>query len=431
MVKVAFIGAGSVEFTRNVVTDLCSFSELHGDLELSLHDIDAERLRYATALAQRISTQGGAGAKITSSADRLSAVDGADYVVNEIQVGGYRATRADFDIPARYGVRQTIADTIGIGGIFRGLRTIPVLTQIGKDLAKVAPDAYLLNYSNPMAMLPWAVYAGSPFDRVVGLCHSVRDTHRFLAGLVGLPVPQIDFVTAGFNHQAFVLKFEHDGQDLYPRLREVLDADPELQRRVRVEIFRQFGYFPTESSEHSAEYVPWFMGHDKEVDYFRIFVGDYLQRSEDNVAEYESTLKALESETSLELSPTSEMASEFIRAHQGGRPAELYVNVRNSGLISSLPQECCVEVPAVVDADGLHPQAVGALPPQLAALNRTFLNVVELTVKAVLEGDRGHVYQAALLDPNTAATLTVHEIRQMCDELLAAHGELIPPALRL
>ncbi|HEY8653895.1 MAG TPA: alpha-glucosidase/alpha-galactosidase [Dermatophilaceae bacterium] len=430
MVKVAFIGAGSVEFTRNVVTDLCSFGELHGNLELSLHDIDAERLGYADALAKRISVQTGAGAKITSSIDRLTAVEGADYVVNEIQVGGYRATRTDFDIPARYGVRQTIADTIGIGGIFRGLRTIPVLTQIGEDLAKVAPDAYLLNYSNPMAMLPWAVYAGSPFDRVVGLCHSVRDTHRFLAGLVGLPVSEIDFVTAGFNHQAFVLELSHQGADLYPRLREIVESDPELRRRVRVEIFRQFGYFPTESSEHSAEYVPWFMHHDEEIDRLRIPVGEYLRRSENNMDEFETTLRALQSDTPLELQPTSEMASEFIHARETGQPAELYVNVRNSGLISNLPDECCVEVPAVVDASGLHPQAVGSLPPQLVALNRTFLNVVELTVKAVLEGDRSHVYQAALLDPNTAATLTTDQTKQMCDELLAAHGDLIPEALR-
>jgi len=431
MVKVAFIGAGSVEFTRNVVTDLCSFGELHGSLELSLHDIDAERLGYADALAKRISAQSGAGASVVSSIDRLTAVEGADYVVNEIQVGGYRATRTDFDIPARYGIRQTIADTIGIGGIFRGLRTIPVLTQIGDDLAKVAPDAYLLNYSNPMAMLPWAVYAGSPFDRVVGLCHSVRDTHRFLAGLVDLPVPEIDFVTAGFNHQAFVLKFAHQGEDLYPRLRAVVESDPELQRRVRVEIFRRFGYFPTESSEHSAEYVPWFMGNEQEIDQFRIPVGEYLRRSESNIDEYETTLHTLQSDTPLELAPTSEMASEFIHARETGRPAELYVNVRNSGLISSLPEECCVEVPAFVDADGLHPQAVGSLPPQLAALNRTFLNVVELTVKAVLDGDRQHVYQAALLDPNTAATLTTHQTKQMCDELLTAHGDLMPEALRL
>jgi alpha-galactosidase len=430
MVKVAFIGAGSVEFTRNVVTDLCAFRELHGDLELAFHDIDATRLGYADALARRISAQTGAGARVSSDLDRLTAVEGADYVINAVQVGGYRATRADFDIPARYGVRQTIGDTIGIGGISRGLRTLPVAMGIGEDLAKVAPDSYLLNYSNPMAMLPWGVYAGTPFQRVVGLCHSVRDTHAFLASAVGQRVEDVHFVTAGFNHQAFVLTFERDGVDLYPALRDVIAADPELQRRVRVELFRHFGYFPTESSEHSAEYVPWFMRHDGEVDRFRIFVGDYLQRSERNIDEYEATRRELEDEAALAVRPTSEMASEIIYAQQTGTPHELYVNVRNEGLIANLPQDCCVEVPAVVDREGVHPQAVGALPPQLAALNRTFLNVAELTVRAVLEGNRDYVYQAALLDPNTSATLTMRQTREMCDELLRAHGDLIPAALR-
>jgi alpha-galactosidase len=430
MSKVAFIGAGSVEFTRNVVTDLCNYPELHGSFELALHDIDAERLGHAETMAQRIIAQTDAGATVTAQLDRAAALDGADYVVNEIQVGGYAATRADFDIPAGYGVRQTIADTLGIGGIFRGLRTIPVLIGIGDDMAKVCPDAYLLNYSNPMAMLPWAVYAGTPFDRVLGLCHSVRDTHAFLAGLVGLSTEQIDFTTAGFNHQAFVLRFEHQGKDLYPQLRDAIDADPDLQRRVRVEIFRRFGYFPTESSEHSAEYVPWFMRHDEEIEHFRIFVGDYLHRSEENIDEYEQTRRELEGDAPLRLESTSELASEFIHSHQTGSPREIYVNVRNDGKVTSLPDDCCVEVPCLVDADGPHPRAVGALPPQLAALNRTFLNVVELTVRAVLEGDRQHVYRAAMLDPNTAATLTTREIVAMCDDLVAAHGELIPAALR-
>jgi alpha-galactosidase len=430
MTKIAFIGAGSVEFTRNVVTDLCGFPELHGGLEFSLHDIDAERLDHAEAMTRRISDQTRAAATVTASLDRVRAIDGADYVVNEVQVGGYPATRADFDIPARYGVRQTIGDTLGIGGIFRGLRTIPLLVAIGADMAKACPGAYLLNYSNPMAMLPWAVYAGSPFERVVGLCHSVRDTHRFLAGLVGHEVGEVEFLTAGFNHQAFVLRFEHEGEDLYPKLRDVIDSSPELQRRVRVEIFRRFGYFPTESSEHSAEYVPWFMRHDAQVERFRIFVGDYLHRSEANLDEYERTRRELSSGAPLALEPTSELASEFIHAHQTGRPREIYANVRNTGLITNLPEDCCVEVPCTVDASGPSPRRVGALPPQLAALNRTFLNVVELTVRAVLDGERQHVYQAALLDPNTAATLTTAETTQMCDDLLRAHADLIPAALR-
>lgn len=431
MAKIAFIGAGSVEFTRNVVTDLCSYPELHGNLELSLHDIDETRLGYAEALANRISAQSKAGAVVTASPDRRTAVAAADFVVNEIQVGGYAATRIDFDIPAKYGLRQTIGDTIGIGGIFRGLRTIPVLQGIGRDLADVAADSTLLNYSNPMAMLPWAVYASTGFSRVVGLCHSVRDTHRHLAQLVGVPQEEIEYVTAGFNHQAFVLTFRRGDEDLYPRLRKVVEADPDMQRRVRVEIFRRFGYFPTESSEHSAEYVPWLMRRDDEIERFRIPVGEYLRRSEANIDEFDTTLATLQADGDLNLTPTSEMASEYIRAQVTGQPAELYVNIRNDGRIANLPDECCVEVPATVDTGGLHPRSVGALPPQLAALNRTFLNVVELTVKAVLEGNREHVYQAALLDPNTAATLSIDEIRRMCDELITAHGDRIPEPLRL
>jgi len=256
VIKVTFVGAGSIEFTRNVVTDLCSYPELHGRLHLSLYDISAERLAHAERLARRIAAQTGCGAEVTATADRRAALAEADYVINEVQVGGYAATRADFDIPARYGVRQTIGDTLGIGGIFRGLRTIPVVVALAADMAEVCPDAYLLSYSNPMAMLPWAVYAGTGLRRVYGLCHSVRDTQTFLTSLVGADPDRVRFLTAGFNHQAFVLRFEQDGESLYPRLAQIIEGSPQLQRRVRVEIFRRFGYFPTESSEHSAEYVP-------------------------------------------------------------------------------------------------------------------------------------------------------------------------------
>jgi alpha-galactosidase len=366
---------------------------------------------------------------VTASADRGAALDGARYVINEIQVGGYGATRLDFDIPARYGVRQTIGDTLGIGGIFRGLRTIPVVTGLAEDMHRLCPDAYLLNYTNPMAMLPWAVYEGTRFSNVFGLCHSVRDTHAFLAGLVGLDPAEVDFVTAGFNHQAFVLRFEHQGRSLYPKLREIIDASPELQRRVRVEIFRRFGYFPTESSEHSAEYVPWFMRHDDQVERFRIFVGDYLARSEENLRELEDLARQLDAGTLLDLEPTGELASEFIHSLETGTERELYVNVRNGDLISSLPEQCCVEVPCRLGPKGPVPQPVGALPAQLAALNRTFLNVVELTVRAALDGNVQHVYQAALLDPNASATLTTSQIVAMCDDLLDAHKALLPPGL--
>jgi alpha-galactosidase len=428
--RVAFIGAGSIEFTRNVVTDLCSYPELSGELHLALHDISEERLAFAEALTRRIVAQSGTKAEVSASAERGPALDGARYVINEVQVGGYAATRADFDIPARYGVRQTIADTIGIGGIFRGLRTIPLVTALAADMLRYCPQAYLLNYSNPMAMLPWAVYAGTEFRNVFGLCHSVRDTHAFLAGLVGADVSEVDFVTAGFNHQAFVLRFERNGESLYPQLAEVLERSQELRRRVRVELFRRFGYFPTESSEHSAEYVPWFMRHDDQIERYRIFVGDYLARSEDNLAELAALQTQLAAGTALDLKPTDELASQFIHSVETGFPREIYVNVRNDGLISSLPPQCCVEVPCDVSAGQAVPRPVGALPPQLAALNRTFLNVVELTVHAALEGNRDHVYQAALLDPNTSATLTTEQTVAMCDELLAAHAPLLPPGLQ-
>jgi alpha-galactosidase len=431
VVTVAFIGAGSIEFTRNVVTDLCSYPELAGQgLRLALHDISPERLEFAEALTRKLVAQSGANATVTASAERGPVLDGARYVINEVQVGGYAATRTDFDIPARYGVRQTIGDTLGVGGIFRGLRTIPVVTALATDMVRYCPDAYLLNYSNPMAMLPWAVYAGTDFRNVFGLCHSVRDTHAFLARLVGADPASVRFVTAGFNHQAFVLRFEQDGVSLYPRLAEVIEASPELQRRVRVELYRRFGYFPTESSEHSAEYVPWFMRHDDQVEEYRIFVGDYLSRSEENLAELAGLQDQLTAGTDLEMEHTDELASQFIHSVETGTEREIYVNVRNGGLISSLPDDCCVEVPCQVAAGSAKPQSVGSLPPQLAALNRTFLNVVELTVAAALEGSRDHVYQAALLDPNTAATLTVSQTVAMVDELLAAHAPLLPAGLR-
>jgi alpha-galactosidase len=428
VIKVTFVGAGSIEFTRNVVTDLCAYPEFRGELHLALYDISAERLAFAERLARRIAAQSGAGATVSATLERREALDGARYVINEVQVGGYGATRADFDIPARYGVRQTIGDTLGIGGIFRGLRTIPVTTALARDMHDVCPDATLLSYSNPMAMLPWSVYEGTPLRRVYGLCHSVRDTQAFLTGLVGADPDRVRFLTAGFNHQAFVLRFEQDGQSLYPRLAEVIDGSPELQRRVRVEIYRRFGYFPTESSEHSAEYVPWFMRHDDQIERFRIFVGDYLARSEENLRELESLQKALASDEPLDTDPTHELASLFIHSLETGTERELHVNIRNGGLITSLPDDCCVEVPCVVGAGGARPVPVGALPPQLAALNRTFLNVVELTVRAALEESRDHVYQAALLDPNTAATLTTAQTVAMCDELFAAHRDLLPAA---
>jgi alpha-galactosidase len=433
VIRVVVVGAGSVEFTRNIVADLVSYEELHGSVAIVLHDIDPERLAYAERAASSIVRSGNASYPVEAHADRRAAFEGATYVINEIQVGGYDATLRDFRIPAGYGLRQTIGDTIGIGGIFRGLRTIPVMLGIGNDLHQVAPDSLLLNYTNPMAMVPWAVYAGTPFTNVVGVCHSVRDTHGFLAETVGVPEDDVEFLTAGFNHQCFVYVFRRrsTGEDLYPRFREIVDGDPDgLGRRVRVEIFERFGFFPTESSEHSVEYVPWFLHLDGEVERFRAEIDEYVRRSDENLVEWAETKARIDRGEELDVEPTSELASEVIRAMETDVPHRISANVRNAGLIEGLPDAACVEVPAFVDGKGVHPERVGRIPPQCLALNRTFLNVVELTVVAALEQRRDLVYQAALLDPNTAATLPTARIVELCDELIDAHGELMPEGIR-
>jgi alpha-galactosidase len=433
MPRITIIGAGSVEFTRNILADLCSFTELHGSVTIALHDIDEDRLAYARRASESIVRRTGSGYSVEAHGDRRAALDGSDYAINEIQVGGYAGTVTDFEIPKKFGLRQTIGDTLGIGGIMRGLRTIPVMVGIGNDMHELCPQAMLLNYTNPMAMVPWGVYAGTLFQRVIGVCHSVRDTHRFLAETVGLPEEDIAFRTAGFNHQAFVYEFRQRStlEDLYPRLRQIVEADPEgLGRRVRVEIFRRFGYFPTESSEHSSEYVPWFLNHDEMVDRYRILIDDYIFRSDENLADWERTKAALDRGEELEVEVSSELASEIIRSLENGEPREVYGNVRNGGLIEGLPDDACVEVPCLVDKNGVQPTRIGRIPPQTLALNRTFVNVVELTVHAALEQRRDLVYQAALVDPNAGSTLTTGQIVEMCDQLIEAHGDLIPEGIR-
>jgi alpha-galactosidase len=433
--KVTIIGAGSVEFTRSILADLCAYEDLHGSLEIALHDIDPERLGYAERAAEQLVERSNAGYRVSAHASRSPAFDGADYLINEIQVGGYQATRTDFDVPKKYGLRQTIGDTIGIGGIMRGLRTIPVMIEMADEMVERCPGGVLLNYTNPMAMVPWGIWAGSrlPSSNVIGVCHSVRDTHSFLARTVGIREDRIEFRTAGFNHQCFVYVFRdrESGEDLYPRLREIVEADREgLGRRVRVELFERFGYFPTESSEHSAEYVPWFLSHDDQITRYRIEVDEYLRRSEENLVEWEGVKGALDAGRELDVDRNDELASQIVRAIETGLEAEVSGNVRNDGLIEGLPEDACVEVPVLVDGTGVHPTRFGALPPQCLALNRTFLNVVELTVRAVVEGSRELAYQAALIDPNTAATLTVDQIVDMVDDLIDAHGELIPEPIR-
>jgi len=426
--KIAFIGAGSVEFTRMLIGDLLGYPELRG-ATLSLHDIDEDRLATALDIARVTAREAGADIAIEAHDDRRRALDGADYAINMIQVGGHAATVIDHEIPARYGLRQTIGDTLGIGGIFRALRTIPVMEGIAADMAELCPEAWLLNYTNPMAMLCWATYAGTPQRRVVGLCHSVQNTTRQLAEYVGVPFEDVTFLGAGVNHQAWILRFERDGQDLYPLLDEAIERDPELRRHVRVELYRRLGFFPTESSEHSAEYLPWLMRDNAAMERFRLIDGEYVQRSLDGLREYEETRALLAAGKPLPIEPSVEYAPQIIHSIETGEPQTIYGNVENTGLIENLPRGACVEVPCLVDATGVEPVQVGELPPQLAALNRTYLNVCELTVRAVLEGRPELVRQAAMLDPNTAGTLSLDQIWELCDELTAAHAGALPPAL--
>ena len=428
MTKIAFIGAGSVSFTRELLTDLFSYDDLQG-LEIALHDIDAGRLQTAEAVARRLDGDKGAGATITTHAERRAALDGADFAINMVQVGMHAATVADFDIPAKHGLRQTIGDTLGVGGIFRALRTIPVMLGIGEDLAAVSPGAWLLNYTNPMAILIQAYAEGSPHKQVVGLCHSVQNTTRQMAEIAGVPFSDVTFTGAGVNHQAFILRFERDGEDLYPLLDAAIDADPELRRRVRVELYRRLGYFPTESSEHSSEYLPWFLHDAAAVERFRLEPGEYVRRSEENLAEYDEVRAALASGAALPDESFNEYAPEIIHAMTTGQERVIYGNVQNNGLIAELPPQCAVEVPVLVDRTGLRPTVVRDYPAQLAALNRTFLNVADLTVRAALDGDMRHVRHAAMLDPNTAASLSLEEIDAVVDELLAAHAGTLPEGL--
>jgi len=430
MTRIAFIGAGSVEFTRNLLGDFLDFPELH-DVEIALHDIDADRLATAEAMARYVASERGASPRIASHLDRREAIDGSDFVLNMVQIGGHEATLLDFEIPARYGLRQTIADTLGIGGIFRTLRTAPIMLALGNEMAELCPpNAWLLNYTNPMAMLCWLVYAGTPTQNVVGLCHSVQNTTEDLCEILGVPEDEVTVLSAGVNHQAFFLRFEHGGESLYPRLDARLAADPELQRRVRFALYERLGYFPTESSEHAAEYVPWFMHHDEELELYRIPVGEYIRRSERNVGRYEDVKAALARGEAVPLPRSNEYASLIVHAMVTGEPRVIYGNVRNDGLIPNLTDGACVEVPCVVDRTGLRPTPVLDYPPHLAALNRTFLNPVELTVRAVLEERPDFVRHAAMLDPNAAATLTLDEIDALCDELTAAHGDALPASLR-
>ncbi len=458
MPKISFIGAGSTVFAKNLLGDILSYPEL-ADSTISLHDIDPERLRTSEKVAHKIAEALGVSPTIEATLDRAQSLAGADYAIAMIQVGGYRpSTVIDFEIPKKYGLRQTIADTLGIGGIMRALRTIPVLLEMAHDMERLCPDVTFLQYVNPMAMNMWALDRGSSI-RSVGLCHSVPHTAGELAADLGVPVDEIDYQVAGINHMAFYLKFQRHGQDLYPALRQVMqEGRMPPTNRVRYKLFEKFGYFVTESSEHLSEYVPWFIKRDRPdlIEQFNIPLDEYIRRCEFQLAGWEALRHVFEddslrfrvvqdyeemddvrtdgSERDMErilhylvqVKRSVEYGSQIVYAMETGQPTVIYGNVGNHGLIDNLPAGCCVELPCLVDKNGIQPTRIGSLPPHLAALMQTNINVQALTVEAALTRKREHIYHAAMLDPHTAAELDLDQIVALVDDLIEAHGDWLP-----
>ncbi len=463
MPKITFIGAGSTVFARNLLGDILSFPEL-AESTISLFDIDPARLHTTEKVAQRLAKVVGANPRIETTSDRRAALDGADYAICMFQIGGYKpGTVIDFEIPKKYGLRQTIADTLGIGGIMRALRTIPVLLDTCRDMEQVCPDVTFLNYVNPMAMNCWAISRGSKI-KTVGLCHSVQGTAMQLARDIGVPYQDINYVCAGINHMAFYLRFERKTEngvvDLYPLVRQVIEEGRVPGwNRVRYEMFKRLGYFVTESSEHFAEYVPWFIKRDRPdlIEKFNIPIDEYIRRCEVQIAGWELTKDTIENpdvpidkeairqkilaaggsegeaywagEMAMnfdQVTPSHEYGSLIVHSLETGIPRVIYGNVPNAGLIDNLPQGCSVEVPCLVDKNGVQPTKIGSLPPHLAALMQTNINVQSLAVEAALTGKREYIYHAAMLDPHTAAELDLDQIWSLVDELIDAHQGWLP-----
>jgi alpha-galactosidase len=430
MTKIAMIGAGSVVFVKNLLTDILDFPELR-QVTLALHDIDPERLETAGMMARWTAAQFRAEPRIEEHRDRRACIAGADFVINMVQIGMHEATLIDFDIPRKYGLKQTIADTVGIGGIFRGLRTIPFMVELAREMRELCPDAVLLNYTNPMSILTWAVYQAVPDQRVVGLCHNVQFTARDLAAYLGVAPERLSYRCAGINHMNWFLTLMVDGEDAYPKLWAAMQ-DPEIYRqdKVRFELMRCFGRFISESSEHNAEYTPYFLKRDALIAEFDVPVDEYVRRSERNLRRYRDARQKLLAGDPLPIERSLEFGSLIIHAMVTGRPQVIYGNVRNDRLIDNLPEGCCVEVPVLVDRTGLRPCRIGTLPPELAGHCAAHVWGQELVVRAALDGDRDAVYRAAFLDRNAASVLSLAEIRAMVDELIAAHGEAMPVGIR-
>lgn len=429
--KITFIGAGSCVFTKTLVGDILQFPEL-ADSEIALMDIDPDRLEAAEILAHKVAEALNVKPKIIATTDRRAALDGANYVICTIQVGGYEpCTVIDFEIPKKYGLKQTIADTLGIGGIMRGLRTIPVLISICRDMEELCPDAWLLNYSNPMAINTGAILQQTKI-KAVGLCHGIQGAHGWLARCLGVPREELAFIAAGTNHCAWFIKLEHKGEDMYPRLRQLVEEGAEFVKQdpVRFEMLRRFGYYGGESSEHMAEYVPYFIrkGREDLIERFSIPIDEYIRRCiRQNEAWDEQYRKFKDRNEPIgEIRRSSEYGSYIIHSCETGEPCVVYGNVLNRNHITNLPNGACVEIPCLVDRNGVQGVVVGDMPVQCAAITMTNVNVHLMTQKASVTRKREDVYRAAMLDPLTATNLTMDEIVAMCDELIEAHGDYLP-----
>lgn len=435
--KIVIIGAGSHVFSRRLITDFLFYPELR-ESTITLMDIDRERLALTTAFAKRIVEQHGFRTKIESTSNRREALDGADYVIASIRVGGFEANKLDLMIPEKYGVRQAVGDTIGPGGVFYALRHIPVMLDICYDMEKLCSDALLLNYTNPMAMICWAI---NDYTRIknVGLCHSVQHTAAELARYLGAPVNELYYWVAGINHMAWFLELKWKDKDAYPILREKF-KDPNIYSRpdahwagadiVRVEIFKAFGYFNTESSQHMSEYVPYFRKRPELFEKFKLIPPlEMLKWFEERRMQQENELKEfLFQGAKIPIQYSGEYCADIIHSMETGIPCRINGNVKNNELITNLLKGCTVEVPCLVDKGGIHPCYVGDLPPQCAALNRTNINVQELGVKAAIEKDKTLALQAILVDPLTSSILTIEEIEKMVEEMFNAEAEYLKQA---
>jgi alpha-galactosidase len=429
MSKITFLGAGSTVFVRNVLGDVMLTEPLQG-FELALYDIDAERLRDSEQLLLNMKASSGSSCVIKAYSDRKEALRGAKYVINAIQVGGYDpCTITDFEIPKKYGLRQTIADTVGIGGIFRNLRTIPVVLEFAADMREVCPDALFMNYTNPMAVLT-NVLSTAGGVRTVGLCHSVQSCVSDLFKNLGMDSTGVESKIAGINHMAWLLEVKKDGVDLYPEIkRRAIEKQKEKHHdMVRLELMLKFGYYITESSEHNAEYHPYFIkkNYPELVDRFNIPLDEYPRRCIEQIKGWNNMRDSLLANKNIEHTRSHEYASHIMEAIETGNPFKIGGNVMNTGLITNLPKEACVEVPCLVDRSGINPTYIGDLPPQLAALNRTNINTQLLTIEAALTGKKEHIYHAAMLDPHTSAELSMDDIVALCDDLIEAHGGWLP-----